>query len=111
MGEQTPVLPLGLGAPAEEAEEVRAFCAEHELGSELALVVGLVLQWFPAAEGLSACVREDPEEGARWVVVRFRVIATPEDAFEAYKRLTVSFVERVPAAKRELVRISYAVNA
>jgi hypothetical protein len=75
------------------------------------MVVGLVLQWFPTAEKLSASVREDPEEGARWVVVRFRVKAAPDEAFEAYKRLTASLVERVPAVKRELIRISYAVSA
>lgn len=94
----------------DDAKGVKEFCRLHDLSAPLMTALNLANAMFPAVQCLRVGVREDPENGAEWLIVRVVAGCSPEEAQQAYMRFIASWVASVPRFKRGLVRLSYGVG-
>jgi hypothetical protein len=102
-----------LGCVDESADDpsgVKEFCRLHDLSDTLREATSLATSTFPTVQRLRVALREDPENGDRWLTVRVVARCTPGEATAAYEKFIDRWVASVPKFKRGLVRLWYGLE-
>lgn len=82
-------------------------CAARGLRGQLATAAGLVKRHFAGVTELRREVLEARETDERWVLLRFRVAGSADDAVAAYERFEQNWVEQVPWPERDRIRFVF----
>jgi alkanesulfonate monooxygenase SsuD/methylene tetrahydromethanopterin reductase-like flavin-dependent oxidoreductase (luciferase family) len=101
-----PEPPRGLREP----EAVGEFTRRHGIEEILTESIRLAREVFPAVKEVRTEVTEDPDEAVEWMTVRVIAAAAYPELAQAYHEYLNRWIKAAPAARRLLVRLTYAVG-
>ncbi len=101
-------MPLPKQAQERYPQDVVGFSEQHGLTEKLDLVVGLVEQAFPEAQGVTVGMEQDPEAQHRWILVDAHV-SGPAKEVRLRHRECVRRLLDLPWPTSTLIRTTYTL--
>jgi hypothetical protein len=98
-----------LSTLTDNPNQVRQYCTEQEILSEIVIAVRMAERIFPAESLFSLNLDEDPEINQKKLVVNVAVPGTVNDVLNCYDRFTREWVSSASWPKRSHIRLSYDI--
>jgi hypothetical protein len=102
-------MPLTKQAQERYPQDVVGFSEQHGLADKLDLVVGLVRQTFPEAQGVTVGMEQGPESQHRWILVDALVSGPAREVRLRHQECVRRLLGLLPWPASTLIRTTYAL--